>query len=49
MLWVHKPRIAGRALVNIKNWHVADYNFFYANVRQNARARVERFGQSNGK
>jgi hypothetical protein len=43
MLWVHKPRIAGRALVNIKNWHVADYNFFYANVRQNARARVAKY------
>ncbi len=45
MLWINKPYITGRALINLKNWHVADYNLFYVNVRENAIERVNQFRQ----
>ncbi len=45
MLWISRPKIAGAALLNIKNWHRADYNLFYFNVRQNAVERVKAYLQ----
>ncbi len=45
MLWINKPYITGRALISLKNWHVADYNLFYVNVRENAVERVNQFRQ----
>lgn len=43
LLWISKPYIKGRAFINNKNWHNADINLFWANVRQNVQARVEAF------
>ncbi|WP_448517954.1 DUF3089 domain-containing protein [Rhodoflexus sp.] len=45
MLWISRPKVAGAALANIKNWHRADYNLFYFNVRQNAQERVKAYLQ----
>ena len=39
-LWAHKPRFPGSFLLMKRNYHIADYNFYYANVRQNALERV---------
>jgi hypothetical protein len=46
MVWVGKPKIFGAALVKTKNWHFADYNLFWVNVRENAALRVARFVNS---
>lgn len=43
MLWINKPYISGRLFLKVKNWHVADYNLFYMDVRENAKARVDAF------
>jgi hypothetical protein len=43
VLWVNKPRFFGSAFVKMKNYHVADYNLFYANIRENAAIRVRVF------
>jgi len=43
LLWVNKPKFPGSFLFMTKNYHIADYNFFYADVRQNAQLRVHSF------
>lgn len=43
MLWVHKPRFPGSIFFTRRNYHIADYNLFYVNIRDNARLRVEAF------
>jgi hypothetical protein len=43
LLWVSKPRFPGSFLLLRKNYHIADYNFFYADVRQNARDRADAY------
>jgi len=43
ILWVHKPKFPGSALFNRRNFHIADYNLFYVDVRVNAQARTEVF------
>ena len=43
ILWINKPYIFGRALLNIKIWHRADYNLFWLNIRENVALRVEKF------
>ncbi|MCU0392529.1 MAG: DUF3089 domain-containing protein [Thermoflexibacter sp.] len=45
MLWINKPNIKGKAFLRVKNWHVADYNLFYMNVRENVKIRTEAFIQ----
>jgi hypothetical protein len=40
LLWVNKPRFPGSFLLVTKNYHIADYNFFYADIRKNAQDRV---------
>lgn len=43
MLWVHKPKFPGSLFFTRRNYHIADYNLFYMNIRDNARIRVEAF------
>lgn len=40
LLWVNKPVFPGSFLFTRKNYHIADYNLFYADVRKNAQDRV---------
>lgn len=42
-LWVSKPKFPGSFLLMTKNYHIADYNFFYADVRQNAQDRIQAY------
>ncbi|MDX1406489.1 MAG: DUF3089 domain-containing protein [Saprospiraceae bacterium] len=42
-LWIPRPRIPGYLFVPLRNYHVADYNLFYVNVRENARLRTEAY------
>lgn len=43
MLWVNKPKFPGSFLLTTKNYHIADYNFFYADIRHNAQVRVKAY------
>lgn len=43
ILWATKPKFFGSFLLKTKNYHIADYNFYYLNVRENAEARAQRF------
>ncbi|HKK74958.1 MAG TPA: DUF3089 domain-containing protein [Saprospiraceae bacterium] len=43
ILWARKPKFFGNFLLMMKNYHVADINFYYTNVRENAERRVEAF------
>lgn len=43
VLWVHKPRFPGSIFWTTRNYHVADFNLFWANVRLNALERVRAF------
>ena len=45
ILWINRPNLKGSFLVKNKNWHRADMNFFYINIRDNAALRVEKFLQ----
>jgi hypothetical protein len=43
LLWVSKPKFPGSFLLMTKNYHIADYNFFYADVRSNAQQRARAY------
>jgi hypothetical protein len=49
VLWIEKPRFFGNFLFNWKRYHVADYNLFYMNIRQNVSKRVNVFIESAAK
>lgn len=40
LLWVTKPRFPGSFFVWFKNYHIADFNLYYTNVRINAQERT---------
>jgi hypothetical protein len=39
ILWVHKPKFPGSFFFRQKNYHIADYNLFYMNIRNDAKRR----------
>ena len=41
MLWIKPLRVLGAGLFAMKNWHVADYNLFWENIRMNLIRQVE--------
>jgi Protein of unknown function (DUF3089) len=43
LLWVNKPKIPGSFLVHRKVWHIADINFFWMNIRENSKERIEAY------
>jgi len=45
ILWVNKPKFFGSIFLRIKNYHIADYNLFYDNIRLNAGTRIAAFLQ----
>jgi hypothetical protein len=45
LLWVSKPKFPGSFFFRRKNYHIADYNLFYVDIRHNAQTRVEAFLQ----
>lgn len=40
ILWIEKPVFPGSFLLRMKNYHIADINFFYQDIRYNLRQRV---------
>ncbi len=45
ILWTDKPHFFGNILYTTKNYHVADYNLYYLNVRENVAVRKKAFNQ----
>jgi len=45
ILWAHRPRFPFSFLLKTKNYHIADYNFYYFNVQENAKLRTKEFLQ----
>ncbi len=43
VLWVNKPKFFGGIFLKTKNFHIADYNLFYENIRENVGTRVKAF------
>jgi hypothetical protein len=43
ILWVNKPKFFGSIFLKTKNYHIADYNLFYENIRENVGVRVKAF------
>lgn len=43
ILWANKPRFPWSFLFRRKNYHVADINFYYMNIKENAEKRVEKW------
>ena len=46
VLYTNQPKFPGSFFFRTKNYHIADYNFFWLDVRRNAQARVAAFLQS---
>lgn len=40
VLWAGKPRFFGNLFYTSKNYHIGDMNFYYVNIRENAKRRV---------
>lgn len=45
LLWINKPAFPGSRFLNIKIYHVADYNLFYMNIRQNVQRRIDGYSR----
>lgn len=43
ILWTSKPKFFGNIFLTTKNYHIADYNFFYVNIRENVKERIGAF------
>lgn len=43
VLWTPKPHFFGSIFLKGTNYHIADYNFYYLSVRQNAQLRIDSF------
>lgn len=43
VLWTPKPHFLGSFLLKSKNYHIADYNFYYLSIRKNVALRVNSF------
>jgi len=43
ILWIHKPNVKGKMFIHVNNWHRADMNLFYVNIRENSGQRIEQF------
>jgi len=48
VLWITKPKFPGSFLVWFKNYHIADYNLYYVNVRKNAQLRAKLYLEEKG-
>jgi hypothetical protein len=43
LLWINKPYAPGRMFIRSKNWHRADINLFYQNIRENVSLRIDKY------
>lgn len=43
LLWTGHPHFMGSFLYQTDNYHIADYNFYYSSIRENAKLRAKSF------
>ena len=43
VLWINNPQFPGSLFLRTKNYHIADINFFYVNIRENVSRRVNQY------
>jgi hypothetical protein len=43
ILWIEKPNIPLSILRGMKNFHIADYNLYWFDIRENVSDRTENF------
>jgi len=43
VIWTGKPHFFGSFLLKTKNYHIADYNFYYLSIKANATERVKAY------
>ena len=43
ILWIEKPHVPGRNFIHMNNYHVADYNLFWFNIRKNLQLQIENY------
>ncbi|MEO7047080.1 MAG: DUF3089 domain-containing protein [Ferruginibacter sp.] len=43
VLWTSKPKFFGNIFFHSENYHIADYNMFYMNLRENVHTRIKMF------
>lgn len=43
MVWIEMPHVTGRRFIKMENFHVADYNLFWFNIRDNVQLRVNNY------
>lgn len=46
ILWINKPYVKGRMFLRTKNWHRADMNLFYMNIRKNVALRIQKYQEA---
>ena len=46
ILWANKPRFPWSFLYGRKNYHVGDINFYYMNIKENSKKRVEKWWEA---
>lgn len=49
ILWASKPKFFGSLFLTTDNYHVADINFYYVSIRENAEFRVKRYLEAQNK
>lgn len=49
ILWINKPNFFGSVFFNQTNYHIADYNFFYYNIREDIKRRIKYYNLQNSK
>ena len=49
ILWVTKPDVPGKIFLHLKNYHVADYNLYWMNIRENAACRIRAYNHVHAK
>lgn len=49
ILWVSKPDVPFKFLYNFKNYHIADFNLFWGDIRENVALRVAKFEEKAGR
>jgi hypothetical protein len=47
ILWIKKPKVAGKVFVKTKIWHFADYNLFWMDIRENVALRVRNYNEQH--
>jgi hypothetical protein len=43
VLWINKPQFRGSFFFRTKNYHIADMNLFYLNIRENVQQRISSY------